>query len=210
MKNDTNYEKLQYEREDIKIKLDIDKLMEASYGENSSRQEETYLLCDEKQLGPGFFIVTRENNSIKNFINISLLKQSFFSQILVRGYEKNLSQLSEEGFQTIKIPIRKDNLLFHPLNMLSKKLMGRKISAIDPYNCGKNYIKFISSNDEITIIIAKDITRVSDNTNFVDITLADTFTCLFYNDMLNFYNELSKLVSKSATERDVKQLLLTK
>lgn len=173
-------------------------------------QEETYLLYDEKNLGPGFFIVTKENDAIKNFVNISLSREALCSRILVRGYEKNLSQSPEEEFQTIKITVKNDNPLFSPLNVLSKKLMGRKISSINPYEQGKNHMKITPFDDTIILTIAKDIIRVSDDTNFIDITLDNTFACLFYNDMLSFYEELSQLAPKSVTEKDIKQLLLTK
>lgn len=171
--------------------------------------EEIHLFYDQKYLVPGFLIITTAHGEMENFMKFGLIDAES-PQFLVRGYEREANDDSDQKFRTIRIDIEQNHPLFKPLEILAEKIGDQKVYSIDSYEQGKNNIQIIRNEQYITIELHKDVFGVRHATNFIDILLGDHDTCPIYKELLSFYKDLSSpsLSVKNTTEKDIKRFLL--
>ena len=170
---------------------------------------ENIVFYDEEYLGKGYFIITKLDNEIVKFIKISKVEENGFPKYYIRAYEKNSIDNPKEEFRKINITSLEEDSLYDIIRNFAVALNKEKIETIDSFHQGKNHIKAEYDLFEASIIVYKDVYRVKNTTDFIDITIGDNDTCKYYAAISNFYNELTKISKGKITNKEIKQLLLT-
>ena len=172
-----------------------------------------YVLYDDTYLGPGIFIINKENNKIVKFLKIYIMSNYGFPNYGLRAFSiYNNDNLKQEysviNFNFTKTDDIKNNLykIFYNLCI---DLNGEKIETIDRFNQGQNYFSLKEENGMITLSIFKDVYGVKHTTDFIDINLGDEMTCENYLAIATLYNKLLNINMKDASNTEIKKLLLT-
>lgn len=176
-------------------------------------EEKNYIFYDETYLGPGFFIINKQEDEIAKYFKIYIMNNQGFPSYGIRAFstEKNKA---EDDFETIKFTFRDiedyENGLYKAFIDFYYALHEKTIETIDKFNQGRNQFCVGKNNHLVALFVTKDIHGVKDATNFIDINIGDNVTCENYMAIANFYKQLCKLETKDATEEEIQQLLLIK
>lgn len=173
-----------------------------------TEEYENIVIYDEEYFGQGYIIVTKLDDEIVKFVKISSCSENGFSFFSIRGYETKSSDSPNEEFRKINISVKQNELLYELLYNFGKKLNNQKIYSIDSNLYGKNNLSIKKGIDEVSLILEKDVYGVKNVNDFIDILIGDNYSCENYYDVLNFYNELSKISLKSELFSDLKKLIL--
>lgn len=173
-------------------------------------ENENYIFYDEEYLGIGYLIVTTLDEEVVKFIKISITNNSVFPCFIVRGFEKDSYDSLDNEFRTIKFTFQKDEPIYELVSKFAKSINNEKLYSIDSNEQGKNNLQLESFINEASIILSKDILGVKHATNFIDVLLGDSDTCKYYEQLLEFYKDLSELPLTTLKEEDIKKLLKTK
>lgn len=167
-----------------------------------------FVIYDEEYLGKGYIIVTKLDDEIVKFVKISIYSENGFPFFSIRGYEMKSSDSPNEEFRKINITVKQNELLYELLHNFGKKLNNKKIYSIDSNVYGKNNLSIKNGIDEVSLILEKDVFGVKNANDFIDILIGDNYSCENYYDVLNFYNELSKISPKNESFSDLKKIIL--
>lgn len=177
-------------------------------------EEKNYLLYDESYLGPGYFIINKQDNQITKFIKIYTTNNDGFPHYNIRAFCPDAKDKPEATFTNIEFTFRDfedyDNGLFNAFANLCKNINGN-IETIDSKQQGKNNICITRNDRIIKVIFSKDIWHGKQHpTDFIDINLGDNYTCQNYEAINEFYNSLASITPNTAKEQDIKKILRLK
>ena len=168
---------------------------------------ENYVVWDEAYFGNGYLIVSKLDDEIVKFIKIGEVINGF-PQFYIRAYEKDSFYDPKEEFRKVEIKVNKNEPLYNVLVNFANALNGNSIYSIDSSIQGANHLSVKGYTNEASIIVNKDVYGVRNSTDFVDILIGDKCSCAFYDEFLNFYNNLSTISVEKSHDKDIKQLLL--
>lgn len=178
-------------------------------------EEKNFLLCDESYLGGGYIITHTRDGHIDKFLKLYIMNDNGFPHYGLRVFSVDGRDNPEDEFNNIEFTFRSmedyDNGLYEVFSTLAKKY-NKEILTIDEIQQGRNNIS-IQFGDKgiIKLIISKDIYRGKQHsTDFIDINLGDNYSCSNYDVINTLYNELAKLLPRTATSEDVKSLIKLK
>lgn len=171
--------------------------------------EKTYCLYDEEYFGPGYLIISEQDNTIFRFMKLSVINNYGFPHFVIRGYEKDSYDKPDEDFRKIKIAVTKEENadLFSCIQAFSSSLNGKKVMSIDPSSQGKNYLTSTVTDTEASIELFKDVYGVASPSDAINIDLGDNYSCECYDAIHDFYNSLGVVNQMPATTEVIKGLL---
>lgn len=177
-------------------------------------EEKNYILYDEAYLGPGFFVINKQNSETVKFLKIFIMNNQGFPNYGVRAFSVYGKDNPDNEYTTIDFMFRDieddENGLYHAFNNLCRNLNGAPIETIDKIYQGGNHFSLSENGRVVTLSIEKDIYGVKQATDFIDINIGDDMTCTNYSAISTLYNQLANSQTKQATEEDIKRLLLTR
>lgn len=172
-----------------------------------------YVLYDDTWLGPGFFIISKDENKIINFLKIFVMNNYNFPNYGLRAFSIFGRDNPNDEYTIIDFTFTENNTesnLYKIFYRLCTNLNGKKIETIDKFRQGKNWFSLKEENHIVTLSIAKDIYGVKDATDFIDINIGDEITCDDYQSIAIFYSQLLNSTAKMAKTDDIKQLVLSR
>lgn len=169
---------------------------------------ETYVLYDDKYLGPGYLIVSKLDDEIVRFMKISSVGEGGFPCFSIRAYEKGSIDKPDEEFREIRFDVNSDEPLYNILSDFAFSLGGRIIRSNDSLSQGNNHLYAEVGTDIAYLLVVKDVYGVKHSTDFVDISVGDNDSCECYPEIMNFYNNLSTIAVGKTNDECIKRLLL--
>ena len=177
-------------------------------------EEKNYIIYDETYLGPGFFIVNKQGNEIVKYLKVFIMNKQGYPNYGLRAFSIHAKDNPDDEYNTIDFTFRDleddENGLYQVFTKLCINLNGETIETIDKFYQGRNHFSLNENSRVVTFSIAKDVNGVKDATDFIEINIGDDMTCRNYTAIAEFYNHLVNSQVKNATEKEIKQLLLTK
>ncbi len=171
-----------------------------------------YVLYDEKYLGPGFLIITKDEGKIIKFFKIFIINNYGFPHYGLRAFSIFGKDNPDTDYTTIDFTFKDSGFMekniYKVFHHLCIELNNNQVETIDEFNQGKNYFSLKETDDTVTLTIAKDVYGVKNATDFVDINIGDENTCIHYQAIAMLYNQFLKLNVKLAKKEDIKQLVL--
>lgn len=209
-----------YEDTDLNIPLAGDCSIGMTHNNNYYCKEHTYIeglskayvLYDEKYLGPGYFIIMEYSGEPVIFIKMYEINNMLFPYFKIRAYEKDNHDSSNKEFKNIELTIYRNNnpKLYEAIKLLLQSLPNNKINNLD-HNEGKNNISIKVDDNSAIIIVSKDkYNNQKSNSNYIDITLGDPYTCKYYIQLGSFYSRLSTISDGKIKEDNIKRMLKLK
>lgn len=165
--------------------------------------EKNYMFYDENYLGPGIFIVDMKENDINQIMKIYVDKRNGMPNYRLRAFNYGLE---DEYFNGVEFIFRKgeDDKIFDVFNMFLRN-SERKIETRERNKKEKDYILMTSDKSKFKLIVQKMCDNLKEN--YVDINLADLYSCKHYGAVSSLYNSL---VSISPVNKDENVKILVK
>lgn len=169
----------------------------------------TYVLYDDKYLGPGYLIISELDGEVIKFMKISVSGDSGFPSFSIRAYEKDSLDTVDQQFRDVTFTVGCDEPLYGVFYDLLIGLNGNFIVSVDPVNQGKGHLyTTMFGKSEASLIVSKDVYGAKNSTDFVDILVGDNDSCSLYSQVTKFYNDLSTIAVGKTKDEDIKKLLL--
>lgn len=179
------------------------------YSYKNGERSIPYVFYDEQYLGPGYFIIYMHDEKIEKFIKISSYGEGGFPFFLIRAFEQGSIDRPNQGFRSLCFPVTFEDPLYNVLGNLKRKLKGKQVKSVDPEKEGMNSLQVMGSEEEMILVVNKDIYGVREATNYIDISIGDFMTCECYSEMLQFYRDLEQ-ISMGELKQDQLQKIFTK
>lgn len=167
----------------------------------------TYVLRDDKYLGTGYLIISELDGEVVKFMKVSVTDGNGFGTFSVRAYEKSVDNV-EQPFRDIVFTAKSGEELYEAFYTLATDLNGDFLLSTDPLNHGTNHLEAEFKAGEASLIVSKDVCGVENSTDFVDILIGNSDSCSLYQQVAQFYNNLSTIAVDKTKESDIKRLLL--
>ena len=169
---------------------------------------ENYLLYDDTYLGPGYFIISKENKEIRKFLKIFIMNEQNCPSYGLRAFGVDGKDNPNNDYTIIDFSFPKDTNLYNIFYKLFLSLNGKDINTIDKFNEGNNHFSLKEVNEAVILSIYKDIYGINEVSDFIDLNLGDDLTCPYYAEIATFFNDLAKANVKKANEEDIEELRL--
>ncbi len=180
----------------------------------TENNQETYVLYDRDRMNPGYFIITEEEGEIVQFIRLGTLSTNCTNSLPVfcmRGYHQQ--KCMPEWYAPSKIidfTVENGHPLYESLYNLAKFLEERPLSTMDTLDQRKDTLSASVRKDTVTITMSKSPYKLKEATHFIDILLGDSYTCGFYNEILDFYRSLSSVSIGETSEKGIEKIISMK
>ena len=168
---------------------------------------DTVVLYDDNFFGPGYLIVSKLDDEIVKFMKISTYGEGCFPNVVIRAYEKGKVDTPDESFRTIEFEVDKDSPLYGVFYNFASSIGNKRVYSSDPANHGKNHFYVSECNRKLSLNFVKDVYKVKNSTDFVDIFVGDNDSCPEYLQVIEFYKNLSTISVGKAQEEDIKMLI---
>lgn len=173
-----------------------------------------YVMYDDKYLGPGYLIVSKENDKIIKFLKIYTMDGYGFRSFGLRAFSIFGKDNPAKEYTIIDFNFNpnddKENNLYKIFHILCQSLNGKKVKTIDKFYQGKNHFSLKEDDNSVTLLVAKDVYGVRNATDFIDINIGDDISCEDYRAIATLYMQLANSKSKEADRGDIEELLLTR
>lgn len=177
------------------------------------KDDKNYVFYDDTYLGPGYLIVNIKNRRVNKFLKIYSTNDNGFPLFAIRAYSSEITENFDEEFSSIDFIFENleenETSLYDIFAKLAHNLAGKSIFSIDPLSQGKNNLKLYTNTEITKITLSKDnYNGLQHPTNFIDIIIGDELSCNNYYEVLDFYNEISKICKDKFSLDEVKKLIL--
>lgn len=172
-----------------------------------------YLFYDKNYLGPGYFVVHKEDQRIISFFKFYKVDSGGgFPVFNFRAFSIDGIDNPDKDFTNIEFVFNKEdeeNGLYEIFLYLSKAI-NKELITIDRFHQGNNYLRFCQGKEIVKIIASKDIWNADHYNDFIDIVLGDDMTCQFYYELSLAYNKLGELNVSTMNEEQMSKILSLK
>ena len=111
-----------------------------------------YALYDDKYLGPGIFIISKENDKIIKFLKIFTMSDNGFPTYGLRAFSIFGEDNPDKKYTTIEFTFNYvddvKNHLYKIFHSLCTDLNGEKVETIDKFYQGQNYFSLKEANKQ--------------------------------------------------------------
>ncbi len=172
------------------------------------------VLYDDTYLGPGFLIITKENDEVVKFLKIFIMNNYGFPNYGLRAFSIFGKDNLDKKYTIIDFDFTDTmdtkNNLYKIFNDLYIALKDNKVETIDKFYQGTNSFSLKKVNNIVTLSVFKDVYGVKNATDFIDINIGDETTCNNYQAIDSFYKQLLNSDIKKSNQKDIKQLILSR
>ena len=168
-------------------------------------EKKTYVLYDEKYLGPGYFIINQYNEVITSYAKFHVSNYGKSPHYYVQAYEKDGAR---GEYKTINFYVDKGNELYKAIEKLHFGLRFKSIETIDSDNQKKAYFTArASAGTEDPTGYLNFYNGLEEVTDFVNINIGDNTSCKYWDQFNEFYNDLSYIAIRETNENDISKIL---
>lgn len=147
------------------------------------------ILKDKTYINDGYLLIEEEDYNIKRYLKISKIQNKLY----LTAHEKGLNINEELAFKTILFKINKNDKEYSIFNNFYEKSKGIIFFDRDISSNGYSHLKIEKDNDILFLIIRIDIIN-SINKKNESIVIDLENSNIKHNELINMYNDLSKIV----------------